>query len=132
MRKLKYIYMYQQTWLAAILSRALLTLESMASETFIWILISSPTVNAFFDFPWPEPDPEPDTDPGLFLEPDPGDLSPNAFLTLLAAAEVRERCRAGELGLWLVGESELDEEEEEGTKVRGLPEEVRQAATKIS
>lgn len=62
--------------------------------------MSSPTVRDFFGFPGPEPEPEPEPvlEPGLFLEPEPGDLRPNAFLTLLAAAEVRERWGAGELG----------------------------------
>lgn len=95
----------EQTWPAEILSRALLTLESIASETFIWILMSSPTVNAFLDLPGPEP-----PDPGLFLEPEPGDLRPNAFFTLLAAVDVRERCSAGEPGDWFccAGESEWE------------------------
>ena len=117
---------------AEILSSALLTRESIASETFIWFLISSPTVNGRLGFPWPEPEPEPD--PGLFLEPEPGDFNPNAFLTLLAAVEVKDRWKAGELcelgELWL-GESDWLEDELE-TKLRAFPEDVRHAATKIS
>lgn len=94
------------TWPAAILRRALLTLESVASETPIWVLISSPTVIGLLGFTWPDPELEPD--PGLFLEPEPeGDLRPNAFLTLLAAVEVRDRCKPGEPGEWWAGESEL-------------------------
>lgn len=85
---------YGQTWPAPILSRALRTRESMASETPIWVLINSPTVIGFLALPGPALEP----DPGLFFEPEPGDLSPKAFLTLLAAVDVRERCRAGELG----------------------------------
>jgi len=43
-------------------------------------------------FPWPEPE------PGLFLEAEPGDFRPKAFLTLLAAVEVMDRWSAGEFG----------------------------------
>lgn len=49
-----------------------------------------------FGFPWPEPEAEPE--PGLFREPEPGDLRPKAFLTLLAAVEVMDRWSAGEFG----------------------------------
>lgn len=101
----------------------------MASEIPIWILISSPTVIARLGFPGPDPAPDP-ADPGLFLEPEPGDLRPNAFFILLAAVEVSDLCSAGEslgeLACW-VGESA-----EEGVKVKAFPVDVRQAATKIS
>lgn len=122
------------TWPAEILSNARLTRESIASETLIWFLISSPTVNGRFNFPWPEPEAEPEPEPGLFLEPEPGDFKPKAFLTLLAAVEVNDLwIPSGEL--WL-GESEwlllLLEEELAIDELRGLPEEVRHAATKIS
>ena len=80
------------TWPAEILSSARRTRESMASETLIWLRMSSPTVRGRFGFPWPEPE------PGLFLEAEPGDFRPKAFLTLLAAVEVMDRWSAGELG----------------------------------
>jgi len=115
------------TWPAEILRRARLTRESMASETLIWFRMSSPTVNGRLCFPWPEPEAEPE--PGLFLDPEPGDFKPKAFLTLLAAVEVMDRWSAGEFGEFWPGELA---EEWLATELRGLPEEVRQAATKIS
>lgn len=74
----------------------------------------------------------------LFRDPEPLDRSPNAFFILLAAVEVRDLCCIdGELESDdSDGDGEFDlsppAEEELGMKVRGLPEEVRQAATKIS
>ena len=69
----------------------------------------------------------------LFFNPklaEADDLSPNAFLTLLAAVEVNERCNPPEFELTLAIVAEVGEEL--AAEERVLPEEVRQAATKIS
>jgi hypothetical protein len=91
---------------AAILSKALRTLESVASEILICDLISSPTVAGFFPFP-PE-----EGLPSLFFDPDPKlelDRRPRAFFILVAAVDVIDLCSDGDEGELEEGDRSTEE-----------------------
>lgn len=123
----KWKTLIELTWEAAILNRALRILESVSSETLIWNLMSSPTVMGFFAaFAGLVSLPE-----GLFLE-DGEYFKPNAFFTLLAAVDVSERWREGDIGGVGVGDDDDEERSAWEMEERGFPEEVRHAETKIS